>query len=188
MPAIAPEADQSSPPDDDRLTDAIDGADGEHLVRIGLENRAPGLAAHCGIDRGLPLLQVVEQLARCVHGASAVGIALVMDTASWTTLSPKAAEADAESKRLQGEGVANQRKAIVEGLRESVKQFQDATGVNATEVLRLVLLTQYFDTLKKIGVSAGSKVIMLPHAPAGMADIADQITKAIITGEEATNH
>jgi regulator of protease activity HflC (stomatin/prohibitin superfamily) len=103
-------------------------------------------------------------------------------------LTVKNAEADAESKRLQGEGVANQRKAIVEGLRESVKQFQDATGVNATEVLRLVLLTQYFDTLKEIGVSAGSKVIMLPHAPAGMADIADQITKAIITGEEATGH
>jgi regulator of protease activity HflC (stomatin/prohibitin superfamily) len=103
-------------------------------------------------------------------------------------LTVKNAEADAESKRLQGEGVANQRKAIVEGLRESVKQFQDATGVNATEVLRLVLLTQYFDTLKEIGVSAGSKVIMLPHAPAGMADIADQITKAIITGEEATSH
>jgi regulator of protease activity HflC (stomatin/prohibitin superfamily) len=103
-------------------------------------------------------------------------------------LTVKNAEADAESKRLQGEGVANQRKAIVEGLRESVKQFQDATGVNATEVLRLVLLTQYFDTLKEIGVSAGSKVIMLPHAPAGMADIADQITKAIISGEEATGH
>lgn len=56
-------------------------------------------------------------------------------------LTVKNAEADAESKRLQGESVANQRKAIVEGLRESVKQFQDATGVNATEVLRLVLLT-----------------------------------------------
>jgi regulator of protease activity HflC (stomatin/prohibitin superfamily) len=103
-------------------------------------------------------------------------------------LTVKNAEAEAESKRLQGEGIANQRKAIVEGLRESVRQFQDATGVNATEVLRLVLLTQYFDTLKEIGVSAGSKVIMLPHAPAGMADIADQITKAIITGEEATGH
>ena len=103
-------------------------------------------------------------------------------------LTVKNAEAEAESKRLQGEGIANQRKAIVEGLRELVRQFQDATGVNATEVLRLVLLTQYFDTLKEIGVSAGSKVIMLPHAPAGMADIADQITKAIITGEEATGH
>jgi len=103
-------------------------------------------------------------------------------------LTVKNAEAEAESKRLQGEGIANQRKAIVEGLRESVKQFQDATGVNATDVLRLVLLTQYFDTLKEIGVSAGSKVIMLPHAPAGMSDIADQITKSIISGEEATSH
>lgn len=102
-------------------------------------------------------------------------------------LTVKNAEAEAESKRLQGEGIAHQRQAIVEGLRESVKQFQEATGVHAAEVLRLVLMTQYFDTLKEIGVSAGSKVIMLPHAPGGMADIADQINKSIITGREATS-
>jgi regulator of protease activity HflC (stomatin/prohibitin superfamily) len=102
-------------------------------------------------------------------------------------LTVKNAEAEAESKRLQGEGIANQRKAIVEGLRESVKQFQEATGVNANDVLRLVLMTQYFDTLKEIGMSAGSKVIMMPHAPAGMADIADQITKSVIGAEEATS-
>jgi regulator of protease activity HflC (stomatin/prohibitin superfamily) len=102
-------------------------------------------------------------------------------------LTVKNAEAEAESKRLQGEGIANQRKAIVEGLRESVKQFQEATGVNAADVLRLVLMTQYFDTLKEIGVSAGSKLIMMPHAPAGMIDIADQLTKSIISGEEATS-
>jgi regulator of protease activity HflC (stomatin/prohibitin superfamily) len=100
-------------------------------------------------------------------------------------LTVKNAEAEAESKRLQGEGIANQRKAIVEGLRDSVKQFQEATGVNANDVLRLVLMTQYFDTLKEIGVSAGSKVILLPHAPSGMIDVADQLTKSIITGEEA---
>jgi regulator of protease activity HflC (stomatin/prohibitin superfamily) len=101
-------------------------------------------------------------------------------------LTVKNAEAEAESKRLQGEGIANQRKAIVEGLRESVKQFQEATGVNAGDVLRLVLMTQYFDTMKEIGVSAAAKVIMMPHTPAGMSDIADQITKSIITGEEAS--
>ena len=102
-------------------------------------------------------------------------------------LTVKNAEAEAESKRLQGEGIANQRKAIVEGLRESVKQFQEATGVNAGDVLRLVLMTQYFDTIKVIGVSAGSKLILMPHTPAGMADVADQITKSIITGEEASS-
>ena len=98
----------------------------------------------------------------------------------------KNAEGEAESKRLQGEGIANQRKAIVEGLRESVKQFQEATGVNAGDVLRLVLMTQYFDTMKEIGISAGSKVILMPHTPSGMADIADQLSQSIITGAEAS--
>ncbi len=102
------------------------------------------------------------------------------------TLTVKNAEAEAELKRLQGEGIANQRKAIVEGLRESVKQFQEATGVNAGDVLRLVLMTQYFDTMKEIGIAAGSKVILMPHTPSGMTEIADQLTKSVITGEEAS--
>ena len=98
----------------------------------------------------------------------------------------KNAEAEAESKRLQGEGIAKQRRAIVDGLRESIAAFTEAVGgVSEREVLNLVLLTQYFDTLKEIGVSAGSKVILTPHAPAGMTDISQQLSSAIITGAEA---
>jgi regulator of protease activity HflC (stomatin/prohibitin superfamily) len=98
----------------------------------------------------------------------------------------KNAEAEAESKRLQGEGIAKQRQAIVAGLRESIAAFTEQVGgVNEHEVLNLVLLTQYFDTLKEIGVSAGSKVILLPHSPGGVADITDQLRTAIITGSEA---
>lgn len=100
----------------------------------------------------------------------------------------KNAEADAESKRLQGEGIAKQRRAIVDGLRESIAAFTEAVGgVSEREVLNLVLLTQYFDTLKEIGVSSGSKVILTPHAPGGMADLTQQLSAAIITGQEATN-
>jgi regulator of protease activity HflC (stomatin/prohibitin superfamily) len=99
----------------------------------------------------------------------------------------KNAEAEAESKRLQGEGIAKQRRAIVDGLRESIAAFTDQIGgVSAPEVLKLVLLTQYFDTMKEIGVSAGSKVILMPHSPGGMADIAEEIRTAIISGNEAT--
>jgi regulator of protease activity HflC (stomatin/prohibitin superfamily) len=98
----------------------------------------------------------------------------------------KNAEAEAESKRLQGEGIAKQRQAIVAGLRESIAAFTEQVGgVNEHEVLNLVLLTQYFDTLKEIGVSAGSKVILLPHSPGGVADITEQLRTAIITGSEA---
>ena len=97
----------------------------------------------------------------------------------------KNAEAEAESKRLQGEGIAKQRRAIVDGLRESIAAFTDKVStVNEHEVLNLVLMTQYFDTLKEVGISANSKVILIPHAPAGMTDISEQLRQAIITGNE----
>lgn len=97
----------------------------------------------------------------------------------------KNAEADAESKRLQGEGIAKQRRAIVDGLRESIAAFTDQIGgVSAAEVLKLVLMTQYFDTMKEIGISSGSKVILVPHAPGGMTDVAEQLRNAIIAANE----
>lgn len=100
----------------------------------------------------------------------------------------KNAEAEAESKHLQGEGIAKQRRAIIDGLRESIAAFTDKIGtVNEHEVLNLVLLTQYFDTMKDIGVSSGSKVILVPHSPAGMNDVIEQIRSAIIQGNETTS-
>jgi regulator of protease activity HflC (stomatin/prohibitin superfamily) len=94
--------------------------------------------------------------------------------------------AEAESKRLQGEGIAKQRRAIVDGLRESIAAFTGQIGeVSAADVLKLVLRTQYFDTMKEIGVSAGSKVILTPHTPGGMTDIAEQLRNAIISANEA---
>ena len=69
----------------------------------------------------------------------------------------KAAEAEAQSKALQGKGIADQRKAIVDGLRESVADFQEGVpGTTAQDVMNLVLMTQYFDTLKEIGSASKS--------------------------------
>jgi len=98
----------------------------------------------------------------------------------------KNAEAEAESKFLQGEGIAKQRRAIIDGLRETIAAFTDKIGsVSEHEVLNLVLLTQYFDTMKEVGVSAGSKVILIPNGPGGLTDISEQLRNAIITGSEA---
>lgn len=100
----------------------------------------------------------------------------------------KRAEAEAESKKLQGEGTANQRKAIVEGLRQSVDDFQKSvSGVSAADIMNLVLVTQYFDTLKEIGANNKSSTILLPHSPAGFKDIAAQMQEGIITGNLVTN-
>lgn len=97
----------------------------------------------------------------------------------------KAAEGEAESKALQGQGIANQRKAIIDGLKESVENFNNnIEGTNAQDVMNLVLMTQYFDTIKDIGLSGKSNSILIPHSPGGMGDISEQMRNAIITANE----
>lgn len=99
----------------------------------------------------------------------------------------KAAEGEAESKALQGQGIANQRKAIVDGLKESVEQFSNSVeGAKTRDVMNLVLMTQYFDTLKDIGLSSKSNTILIPHSPSGMSDISEQMRNAIITANEVS--
>jgi regulator of protease activity HflC (stomatin/prohibitin superfamily) len=87
------------------------------------------------------------------------------------TLVIKRAEAEAESKHLQGEGIAAQRKAIMGGLRESVEQFTTATGVSSEEAMRLVTLTGYTDMLRDVASSSETNTILLPHSPTGLTDL-----------------
>lgn len=101
-------------------------------------------------------------------------------------LKVKAAEADAQSKALQGKGVADQRKAIIEGLRDSVEEFQQAVqGSTAHDVMTLVLMTQYFDTLQALGERSNTNTILMPHSPGGLSAVADQIRDAMIVAGEA---
>lgn len=96
----------------------------------------------------------------------------------------KKAQAEAESKRLQGEGIANQRKAIIAGLQESVEIFQKAIeGARPQDVLTLVILTQYLDTLKEIGASGHTNTIMVPHSPGTLARLREEIASAVGVGE-----
>jgi len=99
----------------------------------------------------------------------------------------KAAEAEAESKALQGKGIADQRRAIIDGLKVSVENFSSSIeGTKAQDVMNLVLMTQYFDTLKDIGLSGKSNTILIPHSPGGMGDISEQMRNAIITANEVS--
>lgn len=102
------------------------------------------------------------------------------------TLIVKKAEAEAESKKLQGEGIANQRKAIIGGLQESLDQFQKGVhGATARDAMELVLLTQYFDTMKEIGALGKSNTIFIPHSPTEASDMAAQIRNAMIAANAA---
>src|SRR6266700_956590 len=98
----------------------------------------------------------------------------------------KRAEAEAESKALQGQGIANQRKAIIEGLQTSVEQFQKAVeGATSKEVMQLVLVTQYFDTLKSIGESDKTNTLFLSHSPGAVKEISDQVLQSMLIAERA---
>ena len=102
-------------------------------------------------------------------------------------LKVKAAEADAQSKALQGKGIADQRKAIVDGLRESVAEFEKTVpGATAQDVMQLVLMTQYFDTLKEIGASSQTNTILIPHSPGNLSDLTAQMRNAMITADLVT--
>ncbi len=91
-------------------------------------------------------------------------------------LKVKQAEAEAESKALQGKGIAAERQAIIDGLRASIENFRESVpGATAEDVMALVLLTQYFDTLKDIGTRNGNNTIFLPNSPGAANDFMVQI-------------
>src|SRR5215469_15540549 len=91
-----------------------------------------------------------------------------------------------EQEAALAEGIAAQRKAIIAGLKESVEDFQKVVeGATARDVMTLVLLTQYLDTLKEIGASANTNTIMLSHAPNEIQNLREQISQAVTVGELA---
>lgn len=88
----------------------------------------------------------------------------------------KAAEADAEARYLSGLGVARQRKAIVEGLQSSIAEFSDTVeGVSSKDVMDILILTQYFDTLGAVGANN----LILEHEPASVAMLQAQVNKSL---------
>jgi regulator of protease activity HflC (stomatin/prohibitin superfamily) len=74
------------------------------------------------------------------------------------------AKAEAESKRLQGQGIADQRREIARGLEESVEVL-NKVGINSQEASALIVVTQHYDTLQSIGQQTNSNLILLPNSP-----------------------
>lgn len=102
------------------------------------------------------------------------------------------AKAEAESKRLQGQGIADQRREIARGLVESVDVL-NKVGINSQEASALIVVTQHYDTLQAIGQDTNSNLILLPNSPMAGSDMlnnmvasftaSNQIGEAIKKGE-----
>lgn len=93
----------------------------------------------------------------------------------------KAAEAEAEARYLSGLGVARQRKAIVQGLQESVGEFsEDVEGATPKDVMDILLLSQYFDTLSAVGANS----LIVEHDPATVAALRGSVGGSFLTGKK----
>jgi len=123
----------------------------------------------------------VKQSMNEINAAQRMRVAATEKGEAERIIKVKGAEGDAQSKALQGRGIADQRQAIVAGLRDSVDEFRKSVpGTTAKDVMNLVLMTQYFDTLKEIGASSRTNTILIPHSPGSLANLSEQIRNAMI--------
>ncbi|NNE14923.1 MAG: SPFH domain-containing protein [Saprospiraceae bacterium] len=93
------------------------------------------------------------------------------------------AKAEAESKRLQGQGIADQRREIAKGLEESVEVLNNV-GINSQEASALIVVTQHYDTLQSMGENSNSNIILLPNSPTSGSDMLTQMVTSFATSQQ----
>ena len=98
----------------------------------------------------------------------------------------KSAEADAEAKKLQGKGVAEQRAAIIEGFKASIGDLKEVTGsdVKTQDVMNMVMMVQYFDALRDIGTTGEKNAVLIPYGAGGSNEILQQMTQAMLASDQ----
>ena len=96
------------------------------------------------------------------------------------------ARAEAESKRLQGQGIADQRREIAKGLLESVDVL-NGVGISSQEASALIVVTQHYDTLQAIGENSGSKLVLLPNSPTAASEMLNTMVTSFTAAHELNN-
>ena len=116
-----------------------------------------------------PDAQVKEAMNR-INAAEREKVAAQYEGDAARILIVEKAKAEAESKRLQGQGIADQRREIARGLEESVDVL-NGVGINSQEASALIVVTQHYDTLQSIGEETNSNLILLPNSPQAGSDM-----------------
>ena len=93
------------------------------------------------------------------------------------------AKAEAESKRLQGQGIADQRREIARGLEESVEVL-NKVGINSQEASALIVVTQHYDTLQAIGEETDTNLILLPNSPQAGSDMLNNMVASFTASNQ----
>ncbi|MFN8274495.1 MAG: SPFH domain-containing protein [Flavobacteriaceae bacterium] len=93
------------------------------------------------------------------------------------------AKAEAESKKLQGQGIADQRREIARGLVESVEVL-NSVGINSQEASALIVVTQHYDTLQAVGADTNSNLILLPNSPQAATDMLNNMVASFAASNQ----
>jgi regulator of protease activity HflC (stomatin/prohibitin superfamily) len=129
-----------------------------------------------------PDLQVKEAMNR-INAAEREKIAAQYEGDAARILIVEKAKAEAESKRLQGQGIADQRREIARGLEESVEVL-NKVGINSQEASALIVVTQHYDTLQSIGEETNSNLILLPNSPQAGSDMLNSMVASFTASNQ----
>jgi len=129
-----------------------------------------------------PDMQVKEAMNR-INAAEREKIAAQYEGDAARILIVEKAKAEAESKRLQGQGIADQRREIARGLEESVEVL-NKVGINSQEASALIVVTQHYDTLQSIGEETNSNLILLPNSPQAGSDMLNNMVASFTASNQ----
>lgn len=129
-----------------------------------------------------PDRQVKEAMNR-INAAEREKVAAQFEGDAQRILIVEKAKAEAESKRLQGKGIADQRREIARGLEESVDVLNKA-GINSQEASALIVITQHYDTLQSIGSDTNSNLILLPNNPNAASNMLNDMVTSLVAANK----
>jgi regulator of protease activity HflC (stomatin/prohibitin superfamily) len=129
-----------------------------------------------------PDAQVKEAMNR-INAAEREKLAAQFEGDAQRILIVERAKAEAESKRLQGMGIADQRREIARGLEESVDVLNKA-GINSQEASALIVITQHYDTLQSIGSDTNSNLILLPNNPNAASSMLNDMVTSLVAANK----
>ena len=129
-----------------------------------------------------PDAQVKEAMNR-INAAEREKVAAQYEGDAARILIVEKAKAEAESKRLQGRGIADQRREIARGLEESVDVLNNV-GINSQEASALIVVTQHYDTLQSIGEETNSNLILLPNSPQAGSDMLNNMVASFTASNQ----
>ena len=129
-----------------------------------------------------PDAQVKEAMNR-INAAEREKLAAQFEGDAQRILIVERAKAEAESKRLQGMGIADQRREIARGLEESVDVLNKA-GINSQEASALIVITQHYDTLQSIGADTNSNLILLPNNPNAASSMLNDMVTSLVAANK----